>query len=105
LILNETGYAITVVANKADLNPVTTPHLLEVDKKNENMQLWSINRIPGIGGRYWALSPWAQDGYALAPMNGVCSYDQWIVPMPTWGGPYSLFHAWSIFPYPGTEGV
>lgn len=105
LLLNEAHeHAITMTTVDSTQIPTVSPKLTPVEGKNGSMQQqWTVRHVPGTGGAYWALSPWADDGYALAPKNNYLNNDQYIVPTPTWGGPYSLFQAWSIFPYPGTE--
>jgi hypothetical protein len=61
-------------------------------------QHWRFVPVPGTGANYWGIVPDQYPGYALGLYNNHVADDQWVVPTPTWGGPPTLFHAWSAVP-------
>ncbi|MEV0667764.1 hypothetical protein ACIBI3_18055 [Actinomadura luteofluorescens] len=62
------------------------------------LQHWRFVPVPGTGANYWGIVPDQYPGYALGLYNNHVADDQWVVPTPTWGGPPTLFHAWSAVP-------
>ncbi|MFI0352729.1 hypothetical protein [Actinomadura sp. 9N407] len=62
------------------------------------LQHWRFVPVPGTDATYWGIVPRDYPGYALGTYNNAVLDDQWVVPTPTWGGPPTLFHAWSAIP-------